>query len=98
MYTHRSSKNANKHTNTTCRRYTLQKFTYIELKNAKRIINELSLLAVLLSAEMILSCHAPSPLPNLLLAKQNALPAAPPPAVADSAAEQRTTATSSEVK
>ena len=49
----------------------------ITAKDAKRIINEFSLLAVLLSAEMILSCHAPLPLPNLLFAKQNALPAAP---------------------
>ena len=33
---------------------------------AKRIIDELSLLAVLLSAEMILQSHAPSNLSNLL--------------------------------
>ena len=44
-------------------------------KEAKRIIDEISMLAVLLSADMILMSHAPSNLPNLLPAK----PAAPQP-------------------
>ena len=34
-------------------------------KEAKRIIDEISMLAVLLSADMILMSHAPSNLPNL---------------------------------
>ena len=44
-------------------------------KEAKRIIDEISLLAVLLSAEMILISHAPSNLPNLFPAKQADKPA-----------------------
>ena len=45
---------------------------------AKRIINEISLLAVLQSAEMILQSHAPSNLPNLLSLARAAQPALPP--------------------
>ena len=45
---------------------------------AKRIINEISLLAVLQSAEMILQSHAPSNLPNLLSIARSAQLASPP--------------------
>ena len=43
-------------------------------KEAKRIIDEITMLAVLLSADMILMSHAPSNLPNLLPAKPAASP------------------------
>ena len=58
---------------------------------AKRIIDEISMLAVLLSAEMILLSHAPSNLPNLFPAKQGVEPAAealPPLAASAQSADE----------
>jgi len=54
-------------------------FLFVVVGNeAKRIINEISLLAVLQSAEMILQSHAPSNLPNLLSIARSAQLASPP--------------------
>ena len=50
---------------------------------AKRIIEEISMLAVLLSAEMILQSHAPSNLSNLVSLPNSSAPAADPGAQPD---------------
>ena len=50
---------------------------------AKRIIDEISMLAVLLSAEMILQSHAPSNLSNLVSLPNSSAPAADPGAQPD---------------